>query len=392
MTSSSDISPKKKFLFTVICIAVLWILADTACYILLFKIQHSHNLFYGHVLPDDKMIEGYKYKHFHPVWGWDINKEEKDSLGARKCTEYPAKDRYKIKAFGDSYTYGAEVDENETWEYFIEQQSGWECLNYGVGGYGTDQAFLKYRDSGVKSEYVILAIMDENIGRIMTHWWGVYSKGSFTVKPRFYLNNGIINLSPSPITETSKIHNLKDKAFIDELKKQDYWYNYYLKKDAPDELRWPATYTLIRHWKFFFHYTGIFIQNKVSPSFKSESATRKYHHLYENGSEGIRIMKYIVDEFVRTALKKGEIPVILIFPRIDSVDLLAKYHKKAYQPLIDHLYKKHYHYLDLADVFLKDDYSDYYTAKTKHYSVKGNRRVAGAVVEYIQQLELNKNK
>jgi len=335
------------------------------------------------------MVEGYKNKHFHPVWGWDINKEEKDSLGTRKNTEYPPKEKYKIKAFGDSYTYGAEAKENETWEYFIEQQSGWECLNYGVGGYGTDQAFLKYRDSEIKSEYAILAIMDENIGRIMINWWGVYSKGGFAVKPRFYSDNSKIKLSPSPITETSKINNLQDRAFIDKLKKQDYWYNYYLKVDAPDELRWPATYTLIRHWKFFFRYTGVFIQNKISPSFESESATRKYHHLYKSDSEGIQIMRYIVDEFVKTALKKGETPVILIFPRIDSVDLLAKYNKKVYQPLIDHLNKKQYHYLDLAETFLKDDYNKYYTAKTKHYSVKGNHRVATAVVEYIQKLELS---
>ena len=231
--------------------------------------------------------------------------------------------------------------------------------------------------------------MDENIGRIMINWWGVYSKGGFAVKPRFYSDNSKIKLSPSPITETSKINNLQDRVFIDKLKKQDYWYNYYLKVDAPDELRWPATYTLIRHWKFFFRYTGVFIQNKISPSFESESATRKYHHLYKSDSEGIQIMRYIVDEFVKTALKKGEIPVILIFPRIDSVDLLAKYNKKVYQPLIDHLNKKQYHYLDLAETFLKDDYNKYYTAKTKHYSVKGNHRVATAVVEYIQKLELN---
>jgi len=48
-----------------------------------------------------------------------------------------------ISLYGGSYTLGAEVNDDQTWQYYLEQTSGEKVMNYGVGGFGTDQAIFK---------------------------------------------------------------------------------------------------------------------------------------------------------------------------------------------------------------------------------------------------------
>ena len=122
---------------------------------------------------------------------FSIPKEEQGNLGNRKSREYETKPVYKMKVFGDSFAYGSEVGDHETFEYFIEEKTGEECLNFGVGSFGTDQALLKYKDNAIKTKYTFLCIMAENIGRCMNIWRGFYQldcKFCWT-KPRFATSN-----------------------------------------------------------------------------------------------------------------------------------------------------------------------------------------------------------
>ena len=53
----------------------------------------------------------------------------------------------------------------------------------------------------------------------------------------------------------------------------------------------------------------------------------KFFHLYKDGSDGIKIMQHIVDEFIKTANMRDEIPIIIVFPIRHSVDIVKKYRK-----------------------------------------------------------------
>ena len=55
----------------------------------------------------------------------------------------------RIALFGDSFTYGSNVPYENTWGYYLEnnlKQCGLntEVLNFGVGAYGMDQAYLRW--------------------------------------------------------------------------------------------------------------------------------------------------------------------------------------------------------------------------------------------------------
>ena len=82
-----------------------------------------------------------------------------DSLGSRRIpgVSGPAT----ISSFGNSFTEGLEVDDGETWQAYIAKSTGRAVLNFGVSGYGPDQALLALEtrlSAGIWTPIVILAI------------------------------------------------------------------------------------------------------------------------------------------------------------------------------------------------------------------------------------------
>jgi hypothetical protein len=65
-----------------------------------------------------------------------------DSLGSR--TNSFEKSPPVIAAFGDSYAFCRQVEDDETWEAHLSRQEGFGVLNFGIGNYGVDQALLRY--------------------------------------------------------------------------------------------------------------------------------------------------------------------------------------------------------------------------------------------------------
>jgi hypothetical protein len=51
-----------------------------------------------------------------------------------------------ILALGDSFTFGHNASDNETWPSYLERMSGDKVLNGGVSGYGFDQIFMRAID------------------------------------------------------------------------------------------------------------------------------------------------------------------------------------------------------------------------------------------------------
>ena len=78
----------------------------------------------------------------------------------------------RIALFGDSFVYGSEVKYSDTWAFglarALEASAGSvEVLNFGVPGYGTDQAYLRWTHAGArfKPNLVIFGLQLENMHR-----------------------------------------------------------------------------------------------------------------------------------------------------------------------------------------------------------------------------------
>lgn len=72
-----------------------------------------------------------------------------------------------ILAIGDSFTFGDQVSNNETWPAQLEKMSGRRVINGGVFGYGIDQAYLRMRmlAAKYKPSMIIFSFIPNDIGR-----------------------------------------------------------------------------------------------------------------------------------------------------------------------------------------------------------------------------------
>lgn len=104
-----------------------------------------------------------------------------------------------ILAVGDSFTFGDEVEDNETWTAHLERLLNARVLNAGVGAYGIDQAFL--RAELLLDEYnpgvVILSFISDDINRTEYSYYP-YGGGW---KPYFRYRDGALVLQNVPVPQ-----------------------------------------------------------------------------------------------------------------------------------------------------------------------------------------------
>jgi len=105
-------------------------------------------------------------------------------------------------AFGDSFTYGGEVEAEEAWVHLISRRLGCKIENYGVGGYGIDQAVLRYERVATGGNVVILGAFVEMLRRAVAASGTFYASSPrpfyTNIKPYFTLEAGGLRLHPIP--------------------------------------------------------------------------------------------------------------------------------------------------------------------------------------------------
>lgn len=111
----------------------------------------------------------------------------------------------RIALVGDSFTFGLEVHYEETWGHQLELALGrdFQVLNFGVDGYGVDQAYLRYRRDVVswRPEVVILGVINHDLRRTMCIYAFLCFPGFEMpfAKPRFVLRGQGLALLNVPV-------------------------------------------------------------------------------------------------------------------------------------------------------------------------------------------------
>jgi hypothetical protein len=125
----------------------------------------------------------------------------------QQYTRIPLKNTLRIALFGDSYIYGDEVPFEETIGYFLQQELNShgikaEVINFGVGAYGIDQAYLRWYYEGqyFMPDIVISGFQPDNVFRNVNLIRAFYSKKEafpFS-KPRFIFKDDSLQLINQP--------------------------------------------------------------------------------------------------------------------------------------------------------------------------------------------------
>ncbi len=119
-----------------------------------------------------------------------------DAAGFRRGGEVPVSTEGRpILAVGDSYTYGDEVTDAETWPAHLQALTKERVVNGGVSGYGFDQTVLRAENASADlhpSTIVVSFIADDIRRTEMRRLWGAE-------KPYFDLQGGGLVLRNTPV-------------------------------------------------------------------------------------------------------------------------------------------------------------------------------------------------
>jgi hypothetical protein len=128
--------------------------------------------------------------------GWEAKKVTIDKRGIRSNdnTAAPSKPD-KILAVGDSFTFGGQVANSETWPSCLERETGMRVDNGGVFGYGTAQA-LKRAEVLARAETYSAVILSVLVGRDFERDRLSYRSGF--AKPAVIRKDGKLLWSASP--------------------------------------------------------------------------------------------------------------------------------------------------------------------------------------------------
>ena len=353
----------------------------------------------------ENKFQNFIKKNYDKLLGWDRKPETSGFEISNRKTHFKinkfgfrGKKKYKrdlYNVFGDSFAFCRYVNDNETWQYHLSKKNKKNVLNFGVGNFGLDQAFLKYLNYKKKlnKQKIIFCVVPETIARINSYWKHYREfKNIFGIKPIIKINNTKLKLVKIPYL---KIINTKndllqfDNNFIKETKKNDIFYNEKFKKNL---FKFPFLFSFLKNTK---HNSKIFyfllmdkVLKKINKNYRNqyyeyaysqilEQNIKESHNFYENSYFKRNLKKLI--EYMNYYFKKKKINFfLLIVPQYYDLKLsksrykYINFYKKLNNPKI----------IDLSDDILKsENWSNFYF-KNKlggHLNKSGNKFLANLI-------------
>ncbi len=290
--------------------------------------------------------------------------------------------QYDWLCFGDSFTYGDEVELPQSWPFYLQELSGKKVMNGGVSGYGLGQSYLRYKreTSQAEGRLVLMAFISNNLRRMLSRSRLFKGDNSFIVlpKPRFALDQvGDLKLLPNPIGSINEVDKLNDIEFLKGLAAEDHW----MKVNPPPVAQFPYSHLLFskRFW------TAIW---KVS--FLGRSS--KYADDYETDSSTQIIFKRVLSLWKRTLQSRKQKGVLIHLPKKEEFEAFREFKRI---PSVVKLSEKNCSELNLICLFplyqhdlLEGEGLNDLFMPNGHYSPILNRRIAKFLYGKIKELKI----
>ncbi len=308
--------------------------------------------------------------------GW--KNKNTDYYGARKDKSSFSKFNACVDVYGDSFTYGLGVDDNDAWPSILSVKLRCRVKNYGVIGYGTDQAYLKYLyKSNNSSNIVVLNHFSEGILRNINQLLNlIYPNPELALKPRFILKNN--NLSLIQINSLTKL--TFNELLVSPQKLLKYEYFNPLGESGVQIASFPYTITFIKAFK---HYHVRAILNK-------ESRVKEFYES-KHKSEAFKITELIMKEFYRNVSLKNLTPILTIIPACRDFKHRDIYGKFPYENLSIELKNYTTNFIDFGSEIIlnKINYKDLYDNCSSHMNKFGNLVLAQIFEKKLKESKLH---
>ncbi|HFD32092.1 MAG TPA: SGNH/GDSL hydrolase family protein [Gammaproteobacteria bacterium] len=380
-----NVEPRKKVIFYSIVFLVFVIIAELTSYFGIYvygiafpgtPILTTSEIYSQQTKQIRQLLNRKKTReNIHPVLGWNMvpgyqtEQDQVNALGLRSHHEYskvPAKNIIRIAAFGDSFTYGVEVPNQSAWSTMVEKNyPNVEILNYGVPGYGTDQAYLRYKLEGKKlaPQVVIIGFAPIDLRRSVNRYRRFMSPLEIVFfKPRFILNDKEeIVLLETPIKGKSDYKKLiKNPKMILQAGKNDQWYEAAVYEnplyDFSATIRLATTLWL----RIYNRYLD---KNRILNG-----------DIFNTNAEAFKVQTKLLERFVDDIKKDNMLPVVVVLPSEIMLKDVKSGKSKVYQPVVSYLLEKNIWVEDLMDEFLgRNATTGIWFMEGGHYSPAGNK-------------------
>ena len=270
----------------------------------------------------------------------------------------------RIAIVGDSYTFGLEVPFESTWGNKLEKQLPFraQVLNFGVDGYGVDQAYLRYHRDVRRwhPDVVIFGFINHDLYRSMV----VYPFISFPEwgfpfsKPRFEVENGQLTLLATSTENAEVFFSLESVTDLP-----------YVEYDPGYDKR---------GWEYRWFHQSYLVRLILGrfPRWPDPSPHASHEAIAALNAE-------ILERFVQEAIGEGSIPYVVYFPGRGD---LSGEERKDKDLTFGALRQKGLHYVDLTPCMQQPEHDkNLFIEGHPHYSPEGN----AAAAECLQKILRN---
>lgn len=272
----------------------------------------------------------------------------------------------RIALFGDSYTHGDDVVFEDSWGYLLEQnlrEAGLEAevLNFGVSGYGMDQAYLRWQTygRGFAADVVIFGLDAENVYRNVNLIRAIYkpATGLPFAKPRFLLTPNDLEVINVPV--------LPPDQLVPVMQNIDTW-------------------ELAPHEYFLVNYEdSLWLKSKLLAFLLTPSEAAQDARMFDPAGEPAQLSLRIVSQFREEVEADGHRFVVLHLPRQSNVETVLAGERLEYADLLATVAREN-SLIDPQPALSEAARRTSLTALFKgHYSPAGSGVLADFIADYL---------
>lgn len=326
----------------------------------------------------DKQNTNNSYYRYDSRLGWTVGASSiswdslyySNSQGVRSIKDFLVprdSSTLRIAVFGDSFTEGYKTTNDETWAHFLEKDLNSqgvksEVLNYGVAGYGVDQAYLRWKTDGslLNPDVVVLGLNMENFWRNLN-----------TFRPNYFSKAGILLTKPRAIVLGDSlcwknVPTIDPKLILDSvvtnfnesgLSKYEYFNDRELYSES------------------IFHHSFLFLF--INDLFSSDPDTE-----FSTCHEGQDLMRNLIATFAEEVNEKGSDFIVLQLLQPHALNMIKANEPLDYQKLLDHIVNA-YTFCGTENLLKKYDTKLLYETEANHPNAYANELIGGHLAQYL---------
>jgi hypothetical protein len=370
-----------------VLVLLLAALAEAASALVIWRIKNStaHFLVWNPDLAQLPQIWGESAGQWDSEIGWPSTQEAtmppRDRSGAKSNPDFPEPANACASAYGDSFVWGDDIPLNEGWIEQLSRLLGCRVANYGVSGYGTDQAFLRFRRMrSDEASVAILGIFPENVMRNVNQYRAFIG---FPPHPRWLKGRFVLDREHAlrwierpniDLAGFEALHRNPARIVPDDYLLPD-------TRDGPMSAQFPYILNVLR----------LAMVPRLRTRFTGRPSWGDFYER-DHPSGATPVTAAIAEAFAREARERGKHPFVVMLPGASSFRARERFGAFEYAPLIEAMTERRIEVFDTGPALLAAlgarSICELYAVPADcagHYGAAGGALVAKVVAEELRR-------